>query len=250
MPTVLTIAGSDPSCGAGIQADLRVFEKLGVKGLSAITAITAQSSERFLSIYPVPADILTQQLSSVAEDAKIDAIKIGMIATAANVQAIIWFLKRMENVPVVIDPVFDASAGYPLIEPAALPVFEQQLLPFATVVTPNLSEAATLAKMQVASIETMRTAAKIIYDEIRHMGGKKIKVVAIKGGHLKDRSTDILYDGKKYTETEGEMLDKELHGTGCLYSSALAAHIAQGLDIVSAARKAKEYVTAELRKIK
>lgn len=244
----LTIAGSDPSGGAGIQADLRTFEMLGVRGVSAVTAITAQTRARFLSIYPTPADILTQQLSAVFEEVKIDAVKIGMVATAANVQAAIWFLKRMEGVPIVIDPVFDASTGYPLIEPAALPIFEQHLLPLATVVTPNLNEAGTLAKMQVATLETMQTAAKNIHEAIRRMRGgvERELTVIVKGGHLKAGPTDILYDGREITRIDGKPLDAELHGSGCIYSSALAAHLALGSDVITAAKKAKELVQASM----
>ena len=249
MATVLTIAGSDPTGGAGIQADLRVFEKHGLGGASAITAITAQTGKKFLSIYPTPADVLTQQLSAVSEDTQFDAIKVGMIATAANVQAIIFFLKRMKGRPIVIDPIIDSSTGYPLLEPAALLVFEQHLLPLATVVTPNLMEARTLAKMQVADIETMRTAAKTIHENIRRMrgGGDKELTVIVTGGHLKDRSTDVIFDGSEIVTIDGEYLDVDLHGSGCLYSSSVAAHLALGSDVTTAARKAKAFVTQALK---
>lgn len=250
MTTILTIAGSDPSGGAGIQADLRIFDRLGVEGLSAITAITAQTNDKFLSIHPVPADILTQQLSAASECRKIDAIKIGMVATQANVQAIIWFLKRFSGIPVIVDPVFDASTGYPLIEPEALPAFEQHLLPLATVVTPNLDEASTLAKMQVACTDTMETAAKNIHENIRRLrggGGKELAII-VKGGHLKNHSPDFLYDGRKITKIDGEYVEKKMHGTGCAYSSALAAYLVLGKDIVTAAEMAKEFVTGLINK--
>lgn len=244
MTTILTIAGSDPSGGAGIQADLRTFTELGVRGLSAVTAITAQNEREFLSIYPVPADVLTQQLSAIADRHKIDAIKIGMVATAANVQAIIWFLRGRGDIPIVIDPVLDSSTGYPLIEPAALPIFEQHLLPLATVITPNIDEARTLAKMQVSNIETMETAARTIHEDIRRLrgGGHGELTVIIKGGHLKKTSTDIVFDGKEITKIEGEIIEKEMHGTGCIYSSALTVYIARGIEPAAAARRAKEHV--------
>lgn len=249
MATVLTIAGSDPSGGAGIQADLRTFSELGVDGLSAITAITAQTAEKFLSIHPTPADVLTQQLAAVSDTGKINAIKIGMVATLANIQAIIWFLKRLDGVPVVIDPVFDSSTGYPLIEPGAIPIFKQQLLPLAAVVTPNLDEASTLAGMQVWSVETMQTAAKNIHEEIRRLrgGGDRELAVIVKGGHLKNRSPDIFYDGKRITIIDGAYVVAGMHGTGCRYSSALTAYLSLGEDILSAAKKAKEYVAKRLR---
>jgi hydroxymethylpyrimidine/phosphomethylpyrimidine kinase len=249
MTTVLTIAGSDPTGGAGIQADLRVFEQFGIKGLSAITAITAQTDRQVLSLYPTPADILTQQLSAVSEGVKIDVIKIGMIATAANVQAIIWFLKRYREVPLVVDPIIDSSSGFPLLEPAALPLFEQHLLPLATVVTPNLMEAGTLAGMQVSTLETMKTAAKTIFENICKLGGgcdHNLHVV-ITGGHLREISTDILFDGNNITAIEGERVDAKLHGSGCLYSSSLAAALALGSSVSEAAKKAKTFVTEKLK---
>lgn len=249
MKNILTIAGSDPTGGAGIQADLRVFEKYGLKGLSAVTAITAQTEKEFLSLYPTPADILTQQLSAVSEHVKIDAVKIGMIATAANVQAIIWFLKRLKGVPIIIDPIIDSSTGFPLLEPAALPVFEQYLLPFTTVITPNLMEAGTLAGMQVSNLNTMIAAAKTIHENIRKMrGGLDSEVnVIVTGGHLKDKSTDILFDGKSINEIEGESVKGELHGSGCLYSSALAAELVLGASVIDAAKKAKDFVTSVIK---
>lgn len=248
MVTILTIAGSDPSGGAGIQADLRTFGAIGARGISAVTAVTAQNEKEFLSIYPMPADVLTQQLSAAAKGGKIEAIKIGMIATAANVQAIIWFLKQHRDVPVVIDPVFNSSTGYPLIESSALPIFKQHLLPLATVVTPNIDEARTLAKMHVGSVETMETAARMIYEDIRRLrgGGMKPLCVIVKGGHLKDIAVDILFDGKDIVKIDGCRLKKELHGTGCIYSAALAAHIALGSDFTTAARKAKKYIEGEI----
>ena len=249
LTTCLTIAGSDPSGGAGIQADLRTFEAFGVSGVSAVTAITAQTENRFVSIYPTPADILTQQLSVVSKDIKIDAIKVGMVATAANVQALIWFLKRMRNIPIVVDPVLDSSTGYPLIEPEALHLFEYQLLPLATVVTPNLREAGTLAKMRVSDLETMKTAAKIIYDNIRQMQSDKGRDLSIvlKGGHLKVSSTDLVYCDSSFTEIEGTVFGKNLHGSGCLFSSAITAGLAKGLDIIKATQEAKKYITSLFR---
>ena len=251
MKTILTIAGSDPTGGAGIQADLRVLEKHGLRGSSAITAITAQTPKKFISIYPIPADVLTQQLSAVSEDVQFDAIKVGMIATVANVQAIIFFLKRMVNVPIIIDPIIDSSTGYPLLEAAALPIFEQNLLPLATVVTPNLMEAGTLAGMRVSNVDTMIAAAKTIHENIRKMGGgrEKLLTIIVTGGHLNDRSTDILFDGKDITRIEGEIVNAELHGSGCLYSSAVVSNLVLGDSVKEAAIKAKNYVTENLKNV-
>lgn len=249
MVTALTIAGSDPTGGAGIQADLRVFEKLGVRGVSAITAITAQTEKRFLSIFPTPADVLSQQLSAALEYSHFDVIKIGMIATAANVHVVELFLKRVGKTPIVIDPVLDSSSGYPLLELSARPVFEQHLLPLATVLTPNLQEAGTLARMQVANLETMEVAAKSIYENLMRLKGKDPGdlTVIIKGGHLKDQAIDLLYDGKDFTLIDGEYINASIHGSGCRYSSALAVYLALGSDVITAAKKAKKLVMEEIK---
>ena len=248
-PIVLTIAGSDSSGGAGIQADLRTFERLGVSGRSVVTAITAQTESRFLSIYPAPADIVTQQLSAVTDQTTLSAIKIGMVATLANVQAIIWFLKRFREIPIIIDPVLDASSGYPLIEQSALTTFENQLLPLATVVTPNLREAATLAKMQVANRQTMETAALNIYQRLQSLRGEgRSLAVIVKGGHLNKKRGDYYYDGASSEWIEGEIVKGSIHGSGCLYSSALTAFLAKGYESTNAAHSAKVFVTEELKR--
>jgi len=249
MPIVLTIAGSDSSGGAGIQADLRTFERLGVSGRSVVTAITAQTENRFLSLYPAPADIVTQQLSAVTDQTTLSAIKIGMVATLANVQAIIWFLKRFQKIPIIIDPVLDASSGYPLIEQSALTIFENQLLPLATVVTPNLREAATLAKMQVADRQTMETAALNIYQRLQSLrGGNRPLAIIVKGGHLSKRPADFYYDGVSSEWIEGEMVHGSIHGSGCLYASALTAYLAKGYKPKNAAHSAKIFVVEELKR--
>lgn len=242
---VLTIAGSDPSGGAGAQADLRVFSDMQVKGVSAITAITAQDEDELLAIHPTRTDILTQQLSTACKDFVPDAIKIGMIATQANVRAIIWFLGHTKTPHIVIDPVFHSGTGTPLLETKALSMYRQQLLPYATVITPNLMEAEVLAGMQVNSVETMETAAKTIYeDTLKLRGGeKKPLFIVIKGGHLKDKAIDILFDGEKMEKFEAEKISGPIpRGTGCRFSSAIAARLALGDDIFSAVRHAKEYL--------
>lgn len=247
---VLTIAGSDSSGGAGVSADLKVFSDLGVGGISAITAITAQDDESVVAIHPTPADVLTQQLSTACRGRKIDAIKIGMVATKANARAIAWFLRRINAPHVVIDPILHSSSGTALLEAEALAFYRQQLLPLATVVTPNLAEAGTLAGMQVASLETMRTAAEIIHGELARLGacaGKSLAII-VKGGHLKGDAVDVLFDGEKFHSfPAGRISGKSPRGTGCRFSSAIAAYLANGETLVNAVEKAKEYLAGYIR---
>lgn len=245
MKTVLTIAGSDPSGGAGAQADLRVLSDMGVKGVSAITAITAQDEEAVLAIHPTRADILTQQLSTACKNITLDAIKIGMVATQTNIRTIIWFLGHTDTPHVVVDPVLHSSTGTPLLEAKALPMYRQQLLPHATVITPNLMEAQALAGMQVNTVETMKTAAQVIHRETLKLrgGGEKPLAVVIKGGHLQGDAVDVLFDGADVREFAATRIPgPSPRGTGCRFSSAIAARLALGDDIGKAVEAAKDYL--------
>lgn len=241
----MTIAGSDPSGGAGIQADLATFADLGITGLSAITAITAQNAQEVLAIYPTPADVLTQQLSTACKGKSLDAIKIGMVATQANVKAIVWFLHHTSSNHIVIDPVLHSSSGVPLLEAKALAFYRRQLLPLATVITPNLQEAGVLAGMQVASLDTMRKAAETIHIEAKRLGGNADKQLAVlvKGGHLEGDAVDVLFDGEKFFSFPAKRIaGPSPRGTGCRFSSAIAARLASQDDLHTAIRKAKEYL--------
>lgn len=245
MPTVLTIAGSDPSGNAGIQADLKVFEAFSVKGLSAITAVTAQSNEKVISINPVAGDILSQQLYSASKNQDIAVVKIGMIGSAGNVRTIIMFLKNLKAPNIVIDPVLSSSSGTPLLEANTLPLFKNELLPLATVITPNTDEAGVLAGMNVWNIGTMKEAAREIYNETLSL--RKIPpggfAVLVKGGHLQGDAIDILFDGEEFTEFHAKRITgKKARGTGCRLSSAIAAELANGKKIKDAVSEAKKYV--------
>ena len=242
---VLSIAGSDPSGGAGIQADLATFADFQITGLSAITAITAQNAQEVLAIHPTPADILTQQLSTACKGKTLDAIKIGMVATQANVKAIVWFLHHTLSPHIIIDPVLHSSSGIPLLEVKALAIYRQQLLPLATVITPNLLEAGVLAGMQVATLDTMKKAAETIHIEtIRFRGSiNKPLAVLVKGGHLEGDAVDVLFDGEKYFSCPAKRIPgPSPRGTGCRFSSAIASSLAGGDDLETAIRKAKEYL--------
>lgn len=248
---VLTIAGSDPSGGAGVQADLKTLADLGVEGISAITAITAQDDEAVLSIHPTPADVLTQQISTACKGKELAAVKIGMVATKANARAIAWFLKRTDVAHVVIDPILHSSTGTALLEAGAFPFYRQQLLPLATVITPNLAEASALAGMQVAGLDTMRTAAEAIHKETTKFRGglKKPFAVIVKGGHLDGDAVDVLFDGEKYHSFPAARIPGiSPRGTGCRFASAIAAHLAKGENLVAAISRAKEYLAWYIEK--
>lgn len=250
IPTVLTVAGSDPTSGAGLQSDLHTCSVFGVHGRSVVTAITAQTNDRVLGVWPTAGDILTQQLATAADRCTLDAVKIGMLATAANVLAVAWFLRARVHGHVVVDPLLHSSSGLPLLDKSAIPIFRQQLLPLATVITPNIPEAMALAGMQIASVEAMAVAAKAIYDDVFRLrgGGDKPLYIVIKGGHLKHEPVDVVFDGEKSEELVGQRLPGGIHGSGCRFSSAVAASLARGTSIRDAVVTAKAYVTELIKK--
>jgi len=248
---VLAIAGSDPSSGAGVQADLKTLADLGVVGISAITAITAQDDEKVLAIHPTPADVLTQQLSTACRDKEISAVKVGMVATKANARAISWFLKRLDPDNVVVDPVLHSSSGTSLLEADALPFYRQHLLPLATVITPNIPEASALAGMQVAGLDAMRKAAEVIHRDtikLRDRISKPLAVI-VKGGHLEGDAVDVLFDGERYHSfTAPRIVGASPRGTGCRFASAIAAQLAKGESLGTAVNRAKEYLAWYIEK--
>lgn len=244
MLTVLTIAGSDPSAQAGIQVDLQVYHSLKVRGLTAITAVTAQNEGRFYSMNPVPSTLLREQLRSIVDHHKPNAVKIGMLGTEENTLAVYRFLESVKIAKVVLDPVFRSSTGAVLLVPKGIAILKQFLIPHATVVTPNLDEAETLTGLRVQTIEQMKEAALALYNAC-----PGVKVVVIKGGHLEETASDVLYDGDDWQIFASRIrFPKEVHGTGCVYSSALTAYLAKGLPIPQAVKMAKEYVTNWIRR--
>lgn len=248
MKHVLVIAGSDPSGGAGVQADLSTLKDFEVPALFAITALTAQNDERVLQIHPTPVDVLTQQLSAACEGKEIGAVKIGMIALASNVRALVWFLgfKKFEHV--VIDPILHSSSGMPLLEKKAYTFFRSHLLPLATVITPNLPEASAFVGSRIYNEETQRQAAKQIYEEIHSLREgrflNKPLAIIVKGGHLEKEAIDILYEGKEFEIFRSKKIPgKNPRGTGCRFSSAIAAGLTKGLSLKEAVQEAKDYLT-------
>lgn len=242
MKTVLTIAGSDPSGGAGIQSDLRTLEAFRVRGLSAITAITAQNSARVKSVLPVPGRFLKEQIELLLEEFTIDAAKTGMIGSIENLRVLkrLFRAKRIPNL--VIDTVLRSTSGKPLIDRDGVKEL-RTILPYARLVTPNLPEAEALTGLKTIDAAGMERAAKAILE----MGAAN---VLVKGGHLDGEPIDILYDGKSFTYFRGKRIKGDaaaFHGTGCVLSAAIAANLAKGRSVRTAVKEAKLFVASRLR---
>jgi hydroxymethylpyrimidine/phosphomethylpyrimidine kinase len=242
-PIALTIAGSDSSGGAGIQADLKTFAALGVYGASAITALTAQNTQGVDAVLVVPPDFVARQIRVVARDLDLRAVKIGMLATAEIIEAVAEQLKALEGTPVVLDPVMVAASGDVLLDEDAIETLRTVLLPRATLITPNLPEAAKLLDQDEAKDESaMRAQA----EALRALGAQ---AVLIKGGHADGpEAVDILVDGEgELRLTAPRVATENTHGTGCTLSSAVAAELAKGASLREAVTRAKAYVTAALQ---
>ena len=242
MHTALTIAGSDSGGGAGIQADLKTFAAHGVYGTSALTAITAQNTVGVTAILALTADLVTAQIEAVATDIGADAVKTGMLANAAIIEAVAAAIESLDLPRVVVDPVMIAKSGDLLLEPEAVAALRTELLPRALVVTPNVPEAEALAGMTIPTVKEARRAAR----RIRDLGPK---AVVIKGGHLDgDEIVDVFWDGSELVELRGPRVKSEsTHGTGCTFASAIAANLALGVPLVTAVEAAKAYVAGAIR---
>jgi len=238
----LTIAGSDSSGGAGIQADLKTFAAHGVYGVSAITAITAQSTTGVASFQAVPADLVTQQIEAVVSDIGVHAAKTGMLPTAAVVEAVAAAVADLEIPLLVVDPVMIATSGDRLIDDEAIASMKAELIGRALVVTPNIPEAEVLAEMAIATDDDRRTAA-------RRIAALGATAVIVKGGHGHSPDiVDLLYDGERFLEYRTERIaGVSTHGTGCTFAAALAAHLARGTALVDAVPLVQEYLAGALR---
>jgi hydroxymethylpyrimidine/phosphomethylpyrimidine kinase len=237
---VLSIAGSDSGGGAGIQADLKAFARCGVHGMTAITAITAQNTVAVTGVWPIPPDAIVEQVRAVAEDIGVDAVKIGMLGDAETIAAVDEALDLLGDAPIVLDPVMVAESGASLLRSDAQSALRERLLPRATVVTPNVHEAAALAQVDDAATQDVEALARAV-----HALGSDCVVVT--GGH-REVATDVFYDGKRIVEIPGERHEgRAAHGSGCTHSSALAAQLALGLDPLEAARGAKRIAAEAVR---
>lgn len=239
-PVALTIAGSDPSGGAGIQADLKTFVAFGVHGTSVLTALTVQSTLAVKQIVAVAPELVVAQLDAVLEDLPVAAAKTGMLASVAVVEAVAAALDRRRaatgELRLVVDPVMRATSGDSLLEPAALESLKRALLPLAFLVTPNLAEASALSGRAVDCPAAMRDAAKAI-------AALGARAVLVKGGHLEGAALDVLFDGRDIHELEAPRLPGgAVRGTGCTLSAAITAGLARGDSLDAAVRRAKGFV--------
>lgn len=250
MKTALTIAGSDPTSGAGAQLDIKVFHRIGVHGLSVLTSITAQNTAAVKSIHPVEPDAVREQLEVLLEDVGVDALKTGMLYSGSIVEVVSGIVKKYGMKRVVVDPVMVSSSGMPLVEEGTVEKMIQVLFPLITIITPNIHEAALLSGVNIEGIDSLYEAA----GRIKSLGPQ---IVIITGGHFSaagispsedeaDVVIDFYYDGMEFHRLESERFAGEYHGTGCAFTSALTSYLALGNPALEASRKAKEFVVDAL----
>jgi hydroxymethylpyrimidine/phosphomethylpyrimidine kinase len=243
LPIALTIAGSDPSGGAGIQADLKTFHRFGVYGEAVITLVTVQNSVRVSRVEVLPPDLVAEQIAAVLEDMPPGAAKTGALGSADVVRAVAEMAERFAF-PLVIDPVMVSKHGLPLLPAAAVQSIREELLPRAALVTPNVPEAEALTGIAICAIKDMRQAA----EQILEMGPG---AVLIKGGHLArsaDGAIDVLWDGTEWSEFPAPRIDTpHTHGTGCTYSAAITAELARGSSLKVAVGRGKEFIQEAIR---
>lgn len=237
----LTIAGSDSGGGAGIQADLKTFQELGVFGMTAITAVTAQNTKGVNGVYPVNNEGIAQQIDSIGTDLTPDAVKTGMLFNSGIIKIVAEKITQYGWSNLVIDPVMIAKGGSPLLQEEAIDALKVYLLPLATVITPNIPEAEVISRIKISNLSDRKEAAKIIYD----LGAKN---VMIKGGHEEnDRMIDLLFDGNSFSQFESKRIaTKNTHGTGCTFSAAITAQLAKGKTIEDAISVAKKFIQAAI----
>ena len=244
-PVALTIAGSDSSAGAGIQADLKTFSALGVYGLTAVTCVVAETPGKVSRIEPMSAEIVRKQIEVLAESFPIAAIKTGLLYSAEIIAAVaraIVSLTRKIDIPLVVDPVMVATSGDPLLRPDAIKLYETKLFPLATLITPNLDEASRLLGEKIKDRPSMERAA-------RALSKKYGASILLKGGHLAGgKAIDLLFHREKVTEFAAPFIRRvATHGTGCTYSAAITAGLASGLSLEASIKRAKKFVTDSIR---
>jgi hydroxymethylpyrimidine/phosphomethylpyrimidine kinase len=233
----LTIAGTDPSGGAGIQADLKTFQELEVYGMSVITSVVSQNTMGVKHFTDMSAELIETQIDAVFEDIRPDAVKTGMLSRSEIIQLVVRKIKEHQMINVVVDPVMVAKSGDPLLAEEAKQSLIEQLLPVCDVVTPNIPEAEAIVGRKIESKEERKEAARRIVDEY----GAKAAIV--KGGHVEGEAVDTLYDGTGFEEFSSPRFDtKHTHGTGCTFSSAIAAELAKGADLLDAIQTAKTFI--------
>ena len=237
---ILSIAGSDPSSAAGIQADIKTFSSLGVHGLCVITAITSQNTKKFSKVETVSNDMIKSQLESVLSDFKIDMIKIGMVYSSEIIKTV-YSMLRKTKIPIVLDPVFESTTGGTLLQKEAFSNFKKFLVPLSHIITPNIPEAEKLSGLKIKNEQDVRQAAK----KIQSLGAKN---VIIKGGHLHGNvSRDFVLEGSKFYSFSAKKIPLTVRGTGCTFSASLAVALAKGKTLKDAVRFAKEFTTKSIK---
>lgn len=240
MRTALTIAGSDSSGGAGIQADIKTMTANGVYAMSAVTALTAQNTTGVYGIMEVPLKFLENQLDCIFTDIYPDAVKIGMLSSGEIMKAVAGKLRQYEAKHIVLDPVMVSTSGSRLMEESAAHVMQEKLFPLAEIITPNIPEAEVLSGVKIRGPEDMERAAERLYEHWH-------TAVLCKGGHSTGDASDLLYQNGNVIWIKGDRIDNpNTHGTGCTLSSAVAANLAKGCGLEEAVRKAKDYLSRAL----
>jgi len=238
---LLSVAGFDPSGGAGVLMDIRIFESLGFRGMAVLTALTVQNTIEVRSVLPLPAAVIRNQYEALASDVRPAGIKSGMLGSKEGVAALRRILSRHPGLPRVVDPVLRSSSGASLLESGLRSAFLTAVRGNASILTPNLAEASWLAGIPVRNPADMREAARAVFDVI----GVPCLVT---GGHLPKRAVDILYDGRSESSFEHEKLRRDVHGTGCCLSSAVLGYLARGRSLESACGLASEFVHGAIRR--
>ncbi|MFQ6106542.1 MAG: bifunctional hydroxymethylpyrimidine kinase/phosphomethylpyrimidine kinase [Thermoplasmata archaeon] len=235
MTVALTIAGSDSSGGGGVQADIKAFASVDVHGCAVISCTTAQNTQTVRSIFPLPVSVIEEQLAAILSDIDVGAAKTGMLYSGEIVSTVSKALVN-QDFPIVVDPVLVATVGDSLHSAGFVENLKKKLIPQADLLTPNVHEASVLAGIEVRNMEEAREACKVIHD----MGAKN---VLIKGGHIGEDATDILFDGDSYVELSGHRFEDDLHGSGCAFSALISANLARGLEMVESVRRAKRRIS-------
>ncbi|MDX1808561.1 MAG: bifunctional hydroxymethylpyrimidine kinase/phosphomethylpyrimidine kinase [Sulfurospirillaceae bacterium] len=241
MKHCLTIAGSDSSGGAGIQADLKTFSAHGTFGMSVITAVTAQNTQGVFDVQDIDPSVIAHQIEAIFDDIKVDVVKIGMVSRPETIEVIAKTLKKYRLPHLVVDPVMISKSGFDLLQPEAKKALIDILIPMATIITPNILEAGVIVGYEIKTLEDMKKAAL----DLHKLG---CSYVLIKGGQHIENATDVLYDGDKFYLLKSEMLKTQnTHGTGCTLSSAIAANLAKGMNVETAVNAAKIYITDAIK---
>lgn len=236
MKKVLSIAGSDSSGGAGIQADIKTMSSLGVYGMTVITAVTAQNTQGVFDVFEIDKKMVQAQIGAIFSDIEVDAVKIGMVSNVEIIKTIRELLVEYKAKNIVVDPVMISKSGYFLLKPEAVEELKK-LIAIADIVTPNIPEAEVLSNMKITSEEEMKISAK----DIKNIG---VKNVLVKGGHRDNDANDVLYHNEEFVTIKGARIEAQnTHGTGCTLSSAIASHLAKGYSVEEAVKLSKEYIS-------